>query len=181
MTSRTQVSTRRRRNSSGTQWIELALVLLPTMAILSGFFDVTFAIFNWTVIQNAVREGCRYAVTFQTTGGMGQDASIGQTVMNMSMGLLPSGTPIDSTNSGQLSITINYYTELNPNTVIAPPSGNTPGNIVEVSVVNYNLQWMVPIAGTIINPYRSQAPATINVYARDVLNGYPAGVTGVAR
>jgi len=40
---------------------------------------------------------------------------------------------------------------------------------------------VVRIAGTIINPYRSQAPATINVYARDVLNGYPAGVTGVAR
>jgi len=161
--------------------VEAMLVLLPTMALISGFFDVTFAVFNWTVLQNAAREGCRYAVTFQTTGGLGQDASIGQTVITSAMGLLPNSIPIDSTNSGQLSITVNYYTELNPNTVIAAPAGNSPGNIVEVSIVNYGLQWMVPIAGTIINPYRNQAPATIDLYARDVLGGYPAGVTGVAR
>jgi Flp pilus assembly protein TadG len=160
--------------------VEAMLVLLPTMALLSGFFDVTFAVFNWAVIQNATREGVRYAITFQTTGGLGQDGSIAQTVVANAMGLLPSGVAVDSTTSGQLSVTTNYYTQLNPNTPVAG-AGNIPGNIVEVSVVNYQLNWMVPIAGTVANPFRNQAPATINLYARDVLGGYPAGGLPVSR
>jgi Flp pilus assembly protein TadG len=157
------------------------LVLLPTMALLSGFFDVTFAIFNWSVIQNAAREGVRYAITFQTMSGRGQDASIAQTVINNAMGLIPASVAIDSTNSTTFSITTNYYTQLNPNTPLTTGTPNSPGNLVEVSVVNYQLNWMVPIAGTVANPFRNQAPATINVYARDVLNGYPAGTSSVTR
>jgi len=156
------------------------LVLLPTFAIISGFFDVTFALFDWSTLQNAVREGVRYAITFQTSGSEGQDASIAGVVVNYSMGLLSSSTPIDSTTSGQLSITTNYYAPTAPNTPVTP-GGNVPGNIVEVTVVNYPLQWMVPIAGTFINPFRSQSPANINLYARDVLGGYPVGETSVTR
>lgn len=161
--------------------IEAMLVLLPTFAILSGFFDVTFALFDWSTLQNAVREGVRYAITFQTVSGLGQDASIAQTVENNSFGLLSSSTAVDSTTSGQLSVTTNYYLQTAPNTPIAAPGGNVPGNIVEVTVVNYGLQWMVPIAGTIINPFRNQAPATISLYARDIMGGYPAGTLSVTR
>jgi hypothetical protein len=56
-----------------------------------------------------------------------------------------------------------------------------PGNIVEVSVQGFPLVWMIPISGTIINPYRSTSPATINVYSSDVLGGFPAGLTSVTR
>jgi Flp pilus assembly protein TadG len=181
MTSSTPVARHRIQRSSGNLMVEAMLVLLPTMALLSGFFDVTFAVFNWSVIQNAVREGVRYAITFQTVSGKGQDASIAATVVTNAMGLIPSTVAVDSTNVGQLSVTTNYYTEANPNTVIAAPAGNSPGNIVEVSVVYYQLNWMVPIAGTIANPFRNQAPATINVYSRDVMGGLPAGVTTVNR
>jgi Flp pilus assembly protein TadG len=181
MPNRLQVSKRHIRSSSGNVMVETMLVLLPTFAIISGFFDVTFALFDWTTLQNATRVGVRYAVTFQTSGSMGQDASIAQTVVNNSFGLLSGTTPTDSTTSGALSVTTNYYTQQNPNTAVAAPGGNLPGNIVEVSVVNYNLQWMVPIAGTVVNPFRNSAPATINIYARDVLGGYPVGVTSVTR
>jgi len=169
------------RRSSGNLMVEAMLVMLPTFALISGFFDVTFALFDWSTLQNAVREGVRYAVTFQTSAGMGQDASIAQTVENNSMGLLSGSTAVDSTSAGALSVTVNYYTQQNPNTVIPAPGGNAPNNIVEVTLVNYNLQWMVPIAGTIINPFRNQAPATINLYARDILGGYPAGVNSITR
>jgi len=181
MASRIQVSQRRLQRSSGNLMVEAMLVLLPTFALVSGFFDVTFALFDWSTLQNAVREGVRYAVTFQTAAGMGQDASIAQTVVTNSMGLLSSSTPVDSNSPGALSITVNYYTQQNPNTVVPSPGGNAPNNIVEVTVVNYNLQWMVPIAGTIINPYRNNAPATISLYARDILGGFPAGTTSVTR
>src|ERR1700684_2604227 len=89
MMTRMHVSRRRLRNSRGNLMVEAMLVLLPTFALISGFFDVTFALFDWSTLQNAVREGVRYAVTFQTSGSLGQDASIAQTVMSNSMGLLP--------------------------------------------------------------------------------------------
>lgn len=189
MTNRLPISRHRRRTSSGVQWVEFAFVILPLFAIISGFFDVTFSIFNWTTLQNAARQGCRYAVTFSTSGALGQDASIAQTVTNFSMGLLSASTPVDSTTSGALSITTNYYTQQNPNTPVAGAAGNVPGNIVEVSVVNFPLQWVVPISGTFGllggdepgSAFRPQAPTTISVYARDILGGYPVGLTTVTR
>jgi Flp pilus assembly protein TadG len=182
-----QISRRRIRKSGGAVMMETALTLLPLFALITGFFDVTFAIFNWSTLQNAVREGVRYAVTFQTTGSLGQDASIAQIVVNNAMGVLAGTTAVDSTTAGQLSITTKYYTQQNPNTAVASPGGNIPGNIVEVSVQNYQLQWMVPLSGTLGggnmpgSPFRPQTPAAINVYARDILGGYPVGVTSVNR
>jgi hypothetical protein len=151
------------------------LVMLPTFAIITAFFDISFALFSWATIQNAVREGCRYAITFQTMTGKNQDASIQQTVANNSMGLV--------TVAGGL-INVNYFTQAAPNTPIATnatPAGNVPGNIVEVSILAYPLNWMVPLSGTVANPLRSTSPASVNVYASDVLGGYPAGVNSVAR
>lgn len=176
-----QASDRRRRRSGGNAWLETALVLLPLFAVLSGFFDITFALFSWSTLQNAARMGCRYAVTFQTSGSLGQDASIALIVEQNSMGLLSSSTPVDSATAGQLSITTNYFTQEAPSTPIAAPNGNVPNNIVQVTVVNYPLVWLAPISGSLVNVYRSTQPATINLYASDVLNGYPAGVTSVTR
>ena len=44
--------------------MEFALFVLPTFAILCGFFDLGMAIFSWNTLQNAVREGARYAITY---------------------------------------------------------------------------------------------------------------------
>jgi len=154
-------------------FVELALVLLPLMALLSGFFDISFALFSWTTLQNAVREGCRFAITFQTTtpsGGAcsGQDNCIQQVVQQYSMGLV---------NVAGGLIHVNYFTQAAPNTIIAAPNGNVPGNIVEVSVQAYPMQWLVPLSGTVASPFRSTSPATINVYSSDVMGGYPVGIT----
>jgi hypothetical protein len=78
-------------------------------------------------------------------------------------------------------INVSYYTQAAPTTAIAKPNGNVPGNIVQVSVQGYPLNWMVPLSGTIANPFRPSSPATINVYASSILGGYPAGVNSVAR
>ncbi len=176
MYSRKIPSEQRRRKSNGNAMVEWMLVLLPTMALITFFFDLTFALFSWTTIQNAVREGARYAITFQTMTGLGQDASIETTVANNSMGLV--------TVAGGL-INVNYYTQAAPNTAIAAPNGNVPGNIVEVSIQSYPLVWMVPLsgglAGTALTPYRSSSPGSVNVYSSDVLGGYPAGVASVTR
>lgn len=146
--------------------------MLPTFALITAFFDISFALFSWSTIQNAAREGCRYATTFQTMSGLNQDASIQTTVASNSMGLV--------TVAGGL-IHVNYFTQAAPNTAILAPNGNVPGNIVEVSIQAYSLNWMIPLSGTLANPYRSTSPGTVNVYASDVLGGLPAGVISVAR
>ena len=60
-------STSRKRKSCGNALLEWMLVMLPTMALITAFFDISFALFSWATLQNAVREGCRYAITFQTS------------------------------------------------------------------------------------------------------------------
>jgi Flp pilus assembly protein TadG len=188
MNSRIKVSERRRRKSRGNQLIEYAFVLLPFFALITAFFDVSFVLFSWSTIQNAVREGCRYAITFQTAPPTGatwtcngqQDNCIMSAVTANAMGLVSV--------AGGL-IHVNYFTPTAPNTAIASPGGNVPGNIVEVSIISYPLNWMIPISGTggggMLNssdsPYRPTSPTNINVYSSDVLGGYPAGVASVTR
>jgi Flp pilus assembly protein TadG len=179
MSATASVSAGRKRASAGNALVEWMFVLLPTFALITAFFDVSFALFSWSTIQNAVREGCRYAITFQTNGGQGQDASIETIVQQNSMGLV--------TLAGGL-IHVNYY-GTDPKTSVYSLSnaipigdgGNIPGNVVEVSVQGYPLNWMIPLSGTIATPYRGTSPATINVYSDDVLGGFPAGVSSVAR
>jgi len=174
-----EVSARRKKASAGNALVEWMFVLLPTFALITAFFDISFALFSWTTIQNAVREGCRYAITFQTNGGQGQDASIETIVQQNAMGLVTQSSGL---------IMVNYY-GTNPATgayslstaIPFASGGNIPGNIVEVSVQGYQLNWMIPLSGTLSNPLRSTSPATINVYSDDVLGGFPAGVTSVTR
>jgi hypothetical protein len=162
--------------------------MLPFFAIVTAFFDVSFVLFSWATIQNAVREGCRYAITFQTAPPSGatwscnghQDNCIQNDVAANSMGLL--------TVAGGY-INVNYYAQATPTTAIAAPNGNSPGNIVVVSVLSYPLNWMVPLSGTggggMLNssssPYRPTSPTTVNVYSSDVLGGFPAGANSVTR
>lgn len=179
MAARSRISKKRRRTSGGNAWVEMALVMLPFFALITAFFDVSFALFSWSTIQNGVREGSRYAITFQTAPPSGsawtcsgQDNCIENVVATNSMGLV--------TVAGGL-IHVNYFAQTALNTAIATPNGNVPGNVVEVSVQAYPLNWMIPLSGTINNPLRPTSPTTINVYSSDVLGGYPAGMTSITR
>jgi len=185
------VSARRRRAQSGNAFVEWMFVMLPTMALLCFFFDMTWALFAWATIQNAAREGCRYAITFQTMTGQSQDQSIASTVQQWSMGLAKTtDTFRDGGGATQNVIQVNYFTTaapttpINPGCVVAgtkPCGGNVPGNIVQVSVQGYSLSWLFPFTGTIVNPFFSGRPTAISAYSYDVLGGYPAGTSSVTR
>src|ERR1700690_2517473 len=102
------ISQRRRKNSSGNALLENTFTLIPLLALVLAFFNFGFAIYKWTTLQNAVREGCRYAITFQTISGYGQDGSIGQIVKEFSMGM------VDPTLTGAAQqVFINYYNPVN--------------------------------------------------------------------
>ncbi len=163
----------RRRRQGGNVLLEGAFTILPTFALIFAFVDFGMVLFRWATLQNAVREGCRYAITFQTSGSLGQDASIEAVVQQYSMGF------VTTTDSPQ-HIFVNYYAPTNLTTAIPVASGgNVPGNVVEVSVQNVSWAWMAPLSGTFSG--NSRSPITLNVYSSDVLNGYPQGVSSVQR
>jgi Flp pilus assembly protein TadG len=176
MLPRKAVSHRRRKKSGGNAMVEWAFVLLPTMALLTAFTDLSLALFSWSTLQNAVREGCRYAITYQTgvVTGQGQDANILMVVQQNSMGLVKaSGSP--------KMIFVDYFVQNVATGAITATSSNAPGTIVQVSVQGYPLSWLAPISGTLVNPLRPQSPTSIAVYSSDVMGGYPAGMSSVAR
>jgi Flp pilus assembly protein TadG len=163
---------RRNRRRSGNAILEGMFTILPTFALIFAFIDFGLLLFRWSTLQEAVREGCRYAITFQTASGLGQDASVEAIVQHYAMGLV---TPTDNPQH----IFVHYYSVTNLNTPIAA-GGNVPGNIVEVSVQNISWAWLAPISGSWgSNAYRSTTPVTLAVYSSDILGGYPAGVSSV--
>ncbi len=165
----------RNRRRSGAAILEFAFTILPTFALIFAFIDFGLLLFRWATLQNAVREGCRYAITFQTITGDGQDASIEAVVQQYGMGF------VKTTDSPQ-DIFVKYYSPTNLNTPIVV-GGNVPGNIVEVSVQGVSWSWIAPISGSMggggVPVLRSTTPITLNVYSSDILGGFPAGVNSV--
>jgi Flp pilus assembly protein TadG len=174
MESRLKISSRRKRKSGGHAMLESAFTLLPTFALIFAMIDFGLMIFRWSTLQNAVREGCRYAITFQTQSGYGQDASIQNVVETNALGF------VKRTDATQ-HIFVNYYTTNALNTPIAT-GGNTPGNLVEVSVQNISFGWLAPLSGSLWGgALYSTSAFTIKATSADILGGYPAGVSSVAR
>jgi Flp pilus assembly protein TadG len=166
MNSRFTVTARRKRKSRGHVMIESAFTLLPMFALLFGIMDLCVMTFRWTTLQNAVREGVRYAVTFQTQGALGQAASITNVVERNALGF------VKSTDSPQHI----FVTYLNPDLTTG---SNTPGNVVEVTVKNVSFSFMAPLSGSLAGPLYTSSPLTFKVVAADILGGYPVGVNSV--
>lgn len=161
------ISTGRRRKQRGNQLVEVGLIFLPLCAMLFGLFDFSVAIFMRATIQSAVREGVRYAVTYQTMSGQCQDASIKQIVKDASSGFL-SAAAHDS------KIKIRYYSPTNLTVELSGAGSNAPGNVVEIGVEGYSWSWMAPL-------WRSASPFNINVYAADRMEGMAAGASAPCR
>jgi Flp pilus assembly protein TadG len=164
---------RRRRRTGGNSIVESAFTLLPLMALIFAFVDYGLMIFRWSTLQNAVREGTRYAVTFQTITGDGQDLSIETTVQNNALGFV-------TVNDSPQDIFVKYY---NPTTLAQVTSGgNIPGNVVQVSVQGVSYGFIAPLSGSYgagTPFFRSASSMSLNVYSSDILGGYPAGVASV--
>lgn len=149
------------RRRKGNSLLDVSLIAIPLLGLLFGIFDFGYAIFLRACLQNSVREGVRYAVTYQTADAITcQDDSIKQVVKTAAMGFL---TPADKFEK----VKVRYF---NPTTFaeILPPGGNIPGNIVEISVENYMHSWLVPL-------YWSSSPLNISVRSSDRMEGLPGG------
>ena len=157
MSSNRSIAAGRKRWQRGNQLVEVGLIFLPLCALLFGIFDFSVAIFMRATMQSAVREGVRYAVTYDTMSGMCQDASIKQTVKNSAAGFL-TAVAHDS------KIKVRYYAPTNLTTELTGVGSNAPGNVVEIAIEGYSWSFMAPL-------WRASSPFVINVYAADRMEG----------
>jgi Flp pilus assembly protein TadG len=148
-----------RQRQSGHTMLETALIALPFFALILGTLDFSLALFVKATLQHAVREGVRYAVTYQTEQGLGHDASIRQTVRSSAMGLMSEAQAAES-------IQIRYYT----NDSLTEKANNWPGNIVEVSIEDYQWAWMTSL-------WHSGTPLQLTARSSDRMEGLPAGTS----
>jgi len=129
MVIRRQCSERR----SGAVAVETALILSMTILILFGTFEYGRLLMDWNVLNNAAREGCRYALVNNTNATINTDVT---SVVNSYMG------PETGSFSG-LTITVtgthNGVNVPNVNNLVA-------GDLITVSVSGtYKFMNIVPL------------------------------------
>lgn len=161
------IAEKRFRRQRGNQLVEVSLIFLPLFALLLALIDFSMALFLRGTMQNAVREGVRYAVTYQTASGLCQDASIKAIVKGSAVGFL-SGATDDA------KIKVRYYNPSNLSTEVTGGGSNAPGNVVEIGVEGFSWGWIAPL-------WRTASPFNINVYAADRMEGLAGGVSPPCR
>ncbi len=132
-------------------------MLIPFFAMAFMTIDTAWAIFVKATLQHAVREGVRYGVTGRVSGSLGQIASIEAVVQSNSLGLLTGAQ------SGKLSVQF-----LDPGT-LTTTSSNQGGNLVQVSVTNYQITPLAPLL-------RAATAVPLTVTSVDMIEGSPGGV-----
>jgi len=166
---RQRAAGRAKSGQGGATFVEAAFIILPLMVILLGIIDFGLAVFVKATLQHAVREGVRYAITYQTISGMGHDASIQEIVRRNCMGFL-------SAQQAAEKVRIRYYNPslynpANPGewggALVTGVGSNAPGNIVEVAIEEYRWGFIMPTF------FRS--PLSLGARASDKMEGLPGG------
>ena len=140
--------------------MEIPFAVIPLLAALLTIVDFSIPIFLRSLMTHAVREGCRYAITFRTEGGKTQTASIQDIVMSNSSGFLEGS-------EGRDKVKVRFYS---PVTFAEDtgPNRNASGNIVEVSVEGFQWSGMVSL-------WRASGLITISAKSADRLETLPRG------
>jgi Flp pilus assembly protein TadG len=156
------VKTTRKSRESGSQVLETAFVIVPMLLITFLMLDLSMVIFLRTTMQEAVREGDRYAITGQNATGPCQDDSIKLVVKHFALGFL---------NSAAAAATI-HVQFVNPNT--GGQGTNAYGNIVNVKIEGYKYSALAPFerinyplyifaeASDIVEPLSGASPCLTN-------------------
>ena len=108
---------------SGATTIETALVVIPTLMLLFGVFEYGRLLMDWNVLNNAAREGCRYALANNTSTTISTDVS---TLVTTKMGARSTVSAFHG--DGQRNANGTTYTGNNVNNLAA-------GDLITVTVV----------------------------------------------
>jgi Flp pilus assembly protein TadG len=143
--------------------IEFTLSFLPFMVITIVLVDLSWAIFAEASLQQSVRMAVREGITLTSTQVTGNlTDTVKAMVQAHAVGFLNGAT-------GKAYIKVHYFDQNNPSSDVSAQSwGNTPGNIMQVSVESFPLVPLMPRfynwSGTIDNN-----PLSITVYSADMI------------
>ncbi len=147
---------------SGSALVEFGIALVPLVALLFLTLDVAWSIFARAALQNAVREGVRFAVTGQTLPGYTcLGSSVQQVVSQNSFGFVPAAKATQY-------VSVTYYSPTNLSQIIGP-NGPAGGNVVQVSASGVTVQSFGPL-------WRSPTALSLSAMASDVMESPPNGV-----
>jgi Flp pilus assembly protein TadG len=139
------------------------MAFLPMLGLLLLTVDIAWAIFARATLQNAVREGVRFAVTGQILpGNTCLGPSVQQYVAQNSFGFIP-------TSQASQYIKVSYYSPVN----LAPvtgPGGPAGGNVVQVSAGDINVRAFGPL-------WHSVSPIPVSATASDVMESPANGIS----
>jgi Flp pilus assembly protein TadG len=124
-----------RKPASRRRWgaaaVETALVLIPFTIFFFGVFEFGRLLMDWNVMNNAAREGCRYALVNNTNSTINTDV---QNVVNTYMGR-------ETVNYSNLSITVSGT----HNGVSTPVKDLAAGDSITVTISGqYNFLNIIP-------------------------------------
>jgi len=168
------VGRRSRQSQRGAETLAGALALIVLIPFLVVIVDIAWGVFVKVSLQHACREGVRFAITNQTS----DDGSGSQ------LGHLDSIKGVVLANAGGIlhgqeeKVTVKFFNGID----LAEDFGtqrNRGGNVVMVSVENYEYQPLLPISK---NPGWSKLeikpndPIVITVHAADRMESCPFGV-----
>ncbi|MGB9455692.1 MAG: TadE family protein [Bryobacteraceae bacterium] len=131
----------RRRRQRGENLIEFTNVLLPLLAIIMVIMDASWGIFIKATLQYAVRTGVRTGITITKTQATAANSDlttmVKSSVQSHALGLLGGAT-------GLSYIQVHYLEQNSTSStgvtdVSTSATGDAPGNIMQVEVVNYPL------------------------------------------
>jgi Flp pilus assembly protein TadG len=156
----------RKTRQKGAEILEFALVTIPMFGFLFLQVNIAWAVFARASLQNAVREGVRYAVTSQTESGYGHKDSVKKLVQSRASFLLRG-------EAGWSLIHVRFFTPDTLTDVSNVAGGNTGGNLVQVSVEGYTHANLAP---TVLLPglLTRLTPIAMSADAWDRMEASPA-------
>ena len=162
---------RRFRRCAGAELMEFTLTLLPFLAMIFVLLDVSWAVFVKSTLEFAVRAGVRSGITI--TGTQAESAGSDLTTMVKSI-VQQKSLGILNGPDGLSKIKVRYFQPPADGSsgpavdVSGSANGNTPPNIMQVSIEGFSLPALVPrIFGW--KQSVDNAGTTIGVVAADII------------
>jgi len=179
----------RGRNQSGNTAVEGALMFLPFFALIFGLADFSMTLFITGAFQEACRDAARfsttYSLTYNGTTYTSQTAAAKAVVYAESFGFINATNdaashyvqvnyyyPNDLTTAATCATGCNYSWTDSKGLIQTVDYDNQPGDVVEVRVVGFPWNWMVPMPN-----FMPGKTVTLGAEAADILQGLPAGTS----
>jgi Flp pilus assembly protein TadG len=117
----------------GNVLIETPIVLIPVLSVIFGVFEYSRLLMDWNLLNNAAREGCRYAIANNTSSTISTDV---QTIVTTYM-------------AGQTSSFTNFtVTVTGTDQGVSTPVNNlSAGDLITVTVSGtYKFMNIIPVS-----------------------------------